>query len=139
MKKESVDPLHYPSAPLPSCGDRKIEEDFEKLPVGRVLDQLMGYSQYAVFTVNDLMVPDVYTGCRPEALHDAMLELVSQLRDLLPEDASGVGELACQNCLELLDGLHRCMGAHLFKLGYLFGRRQADWSGVAVYTLSARE
>lgn len=131
-------PMEAPSAPLPVCGDEEIETDFEKLPVGRILDQLMGYSQYTAFAVNDLAVPDVYTDYRPEALHDAMLELVCQLRDLLPEDAAGAGELACQNCLELLDGLHRCMAVHILKLGYLFGCRRASWPSVAVYTLEGR-
>ncbi len=139
MKNGKTNPLYYPDAPLPVCEDKEIEADFEKLPVGRILDQLLGYSQYTAFSVNDLPVPDVYTDYRPEALHDAMVELVSQLRDLLPVDAATVGELSCQSCLELLDGLHRCMSVHAFKLGYLFGCRRTSWPSVAVYTMEARE
>jgi len=138
MKEERTNPLNYPSAPLPVCEDKEIEADFEKLPVGRILDQLTGYSQYTAFSVSGLSVPDVYTDYRPEVLHDAMLELVFQLRDLLPGDAAGAGELACQYCLELLDGLHRCMAVHTFKLGYLFGCRRASWSDVTVYTAEGR-
>lgn len=129
--------MDIPLAPLPACDLPELEEAFARLPLDRILDQLMGYSQYAFFAVNDLEVPDVYTDARPEALHDVLLELVSQLRDLLPPDQAGLGELACLRCYDYLDGIHRCMAPHLFKLGYLFGCKQSGWREVSVYTVEA--
>lgn len=134
---QEQDPLKLPCAPLPTCGHPRTEQDFAKLPVDRILDQLMGYSQYPFFAVNELEVPDVYTNARPEAVHTALAELMGQLRDLLPPDHAYVGELACLRCYDYLDALHRSMAPHLFKMGYLFGCAERDWDSIALYTLSA--
>lgn len=128
-----IDPVEWPAAPLPACGDRQIEADFDNLPVDLILDQAMGYSQYAFFAVNDLEVPDVFTDWQPEAIRDAIYALTDQLRDALPEDSRYVGELACARSLELLDTIHHGVAIHLFKLGYLFGKKQAGWERINVY------
>ncbi len=131
----ATDPLKFPTAPMPVCGQPEVEADFKALPLDWILDQLLGYSKYPFLAVNDLEVPDCFSDARPEALHEAVADLASQLRDLLPTELEGVGELACLRCLDCLDGLYRSMSPHLFKMGYLFGRRQADWDGISLYTM----
>lgn len=131
-----IDPIKLPTAPLPTCGDQQIETDFDKLPLNLILGQALGYDQYPILSINDLEIPDFFNGWQPEALHDALCNLTDQLRDALPENCQRMGEAAVLRTLDLLDASYHSMAAHLFKLGYLFGRKQTGWEQIKIYSFA---